>query len=812
MTTTAALTSRDVGTIASRLVTDELVVLPVRHHSPACALQVQRVFRERRPSAVLVEGPRSMTPLVPLLTHDEARMPLAVYTYAVRPPGADGAPATRWAGYYPFCDYSPELVALREARAHGVTARFIDLDLAEQSLLTEVGTAATESGSLLDEGHYEHSARLQALAEQQGCRDHEDLWEHLFEADAGTTSTAEHVARVAAYCLLARRDHTPGELDADGTTAREAEMAWHVRQALRDRRAGDGPVLVVVGGFHAVALPALLDDPPERPHVPTAGVTGDTALIRYTFERLDRLSGYASGMTSPAWHQHLWTLLTDGAEQPRATATLTALLDVTAELRHRHRMPVPTPAVAAAYEQALRLAALRERVAPLRSDLLDAVTSCYVKGDADVDGVIVRAAAHHVLTGTAVGTVPPGAGTPPLVADATARLARARLNLDGLERRTAALDLYRRPEHRDTSRLLHGLALLAVPFAHRTAGPDFVGGHGLGRLQERWDYTWTPAMEGALVEASVLGSTVPEAVATRFGERLEALVAEGARGGAGQATALLVQACVLGLHQRAAEVLDLVRAAVANDPAFDSVSRAVVSLGLLWESREPLEARRLGGALQDVLRATYDRAAFLGRELGAGGCEPVAAAEALAALRELLVSAAGEALDPDLYWDLVGGLADGHDSALVRGAAAGLLYSSGRLDPPGLTRAVAGHLAGSVGAAESVGFLRGLLRTAREAAWQETELVTGIDRQLQGWDEQTFVAHLPDLRLAFAGMTPAETDRVAQLVARLHGLEGLGALLHGEVDEETVRAHVALSATVADLLAQDGLGSWAGRP
>ncbi|WP_418608367.1 hypothetical protein [Georgenia sp. SUBG003] len=58
-----------------------------------------------------------------------------------------------------------------------------------------------------------------------GCRDHEDLWEHLFEADATEVTTAEHTARVTAWCQLARLDHPAAELDRDGTTAREAEMS-----------------------------------------------------------------------------------------------------------------------------------------------------------------------------------------------------------------------------------------------------------------------------------------------------------------------------------------------------------------------------------------------------------------------------------------------------------------------------------------------------------------------------------------------------------------------------------------------------------
>jgi hypothetical protein len=61
------------------------------------------------------------------------------------------------------------------------------------------------------------------------------------------------------------------------------------------RRPGDGPVLVVVGGFHAVALPDLLADPPARPDLPVPHAESGAALIRYDDLRLERLNGYASG-------------------------------------------------------------------------------------------------------------------------------------------------------------------------------------------------------------------------------------------------------------------------------------------------------------------------------------------------------------------------------------------------------------------------------------------------------------------------------------------------------------------------------------
>lgn len=804
--------------LAAKLVTPELIVFPVRHHSPACAWQLRRLFDTHAPSAVLVEGPRSFTPQIPQLAHPEAKAPLALYTYVVErvPTGDPGGEATttRRAAYYPFCDYSPELVALREAHARGLPARFIDLDFAEQCQLESAVEDEDAQRSLLDERHYRRSAHLQALAERLGCRDHEELWEHLFEVDAHRLSLEEHVARVAAYCQLSRTDCNEAEISADGTLQREAEMAWHIRDALAARAPGDGPVVAAVGGFHAVVLPALVAAPGPRPKISRGQVTDEnSALIRYGFERLDRLNGYSAGMTSPAWHQLLWerALLhakrDPSAPQVRTQAALDVLADITVALRAQHGVPLPMPTLAAAYEQTLRLCRLRNRPAPVRDDVLDAVTSCFVKGDADADGAIVLAVAHRTLCGNRMGKVPPGAQTPPLVNDVAWRLRRQRMKVEDSQPRRSVLNLYRRPEHRITSRLLHGLSFLAIPFAVRTAGPDFVNGIGLDKLQEHWDYAYTAATEAALVEASVYGVTLPLAVAARFTERLDRMETDGVARDASEAARLMTQACVLGLHDHVPRVTTLLRQAIGDDAAFDSVTAAAANLGLLWESREPLEARGLDD-VPALLQATYERAIYLGRELRGKQCDPRSTVEALAKLRELLVSQAGRALDASLYWAMVEDLQHHHGIAQVKGAAAGLRYAAGQLSDEALGVAIDGYFRAMLPPGESIGFLGGLLHTAREAAWQQPRLLGVLDGVLQGWDEQAFVANLPELRLAFAGMTPKETDRIADAVARLHGKEDLGSLVMREVGEQDVQRHLEVSRTLAEILQRDGLSAW----
>ena len=101
-----------------------MLIVPVRHHSPAAALQVGRLIRERRPKVVLIEGPADANDLIEQLLDPATLPPVALYAY--RRQGDDVR-----AAFYPFCAYSPEYVALRAGREVGAELRFCDLPASE---------------------------------------------------------------------------------------------------------------------------------------------------------------------------------------------------------------------------------------------------------------------------------------------------------------------------------------------------------------------------------------------------------------------------------------------------------------------------------------------------------------------------------------------------------------------------------------------------------------------------------------------------------------------------------------------------------
>src|SRR5215813_612164 len=814
--------------VLDALNTDGCIYFPIRHHSPACAWHLARLIRELRPAVILVEGPISFTPLIPTILDPKTKAPIAIYTHFIdigrklynKKEGEPDLGPARFAAYYPFCEYSPELVALRVGKEVDARLRFIDLDYADQVLAEHSSREQLSKPrieSLMQETHLQRSAYLQALAQRSGCRDFNELWDHLFEANFQSRPSDSFIQELATYCFFARRDATAESLSLDGTTAREKAMAAIIAEETSERAAGQ-TILVVTGGFHTIALPPLVAATNKRsasPLPPPGAV--QLALIRYSFAQLEALNGYAAGMPSPDYYKRLWANFAAESPEPHAVVATSVLVEIGALTRSKDmQIAVSTADEIAALQQARLLASMRGHSGPTREDLLDGIRSCFVKGSMDAEGTVVMGLVRQVLTGKDIGDVPASAGVPPIVSSFRKEAERARLDIGDSLKKKLSLEIYRRENHRRTSRFFHCLNFLAVPFATLMAGPDFVRGKGLERIHEHWQYAWSPMTEGGLVDVAVYGSTIEEAATNRLREAIGHLEEEGRGRSANAAVSMLILACRMGLHRHTDQLLALITARIAEEPSFVEAVGAANQLLLLWQSREPLEAHSLR-EVPALLRAAYLRSCYLLSSLGQCPEEELTAAlESLASTRELLAAAVSfDVLDEELFWEAAQGVLETHNHShpsysTICGAIAGLLFSGGRINQEQLDSLVIGYLVGIADSQKRVGFLRGLLKTCREAAWQNRQLLQSLNEIIGSWQESEFISALPSLRLALADLTPRETDKVAEQVASLHGKRDLGDLLEFRIGEGELEFNRRLTELVLNTLAQDGLAHWSG--
>lgn len=759
-----------------------IVYFPVRHHSPAAGRLVRKLIEERRPAAVLIEGPSDYNAEWSelLLEHE---LPIAIYSYF-----RDAAGERRGA-YYPFSEYSPEWQALRGAAELAIPAQFIDLPWADVADLDRATHRYADAE--LRRGRY-----VRMLCERLGVEDFDDLWDKLIEAEEAL-SLETYLRRVHRLCWHTRAWEQ--EVSA-ADRRREAFMAEQIAAA---RLRWDGPLLVVTGGFHSSALAARLEgfagcpgvgvDEAAAGAVHGAGAAEERgiALTGYSYERLDSLTGYDAGLPNPGFYEHVWRQANESGGYEHQSL----LRRVVEELRGR-KQPVSTADLIAVETTARALAALRGRRRVWRRDLIDGATSALVKDELEygVRSPLVDAV-HAILRGRRRGRLAADAKLPPLVVDLRRRLEAAELE-PGRGARTVSLDLLS-PSDREKSRLLHGLAVLKIAGFRRTAGTDFLARGDLTRLWEEWRTAWSPEFEATSIEAARYGTSLAEAVSARLTE----LAAVDQRS-AVAAAALLVQAAQAGVETLSPSLLERLETLIRQESEFVAASRALGHLLFLFAYDEAFGTAQLPrvGAL---LRETFRRCLWL---LDGLGQTTTGAKELLEALRTLLETheRAGDVLDgggDELAQVLLRTEADPRKSPPVRGAAVGMLWTMGRADAERVFEQLR-----LFARPEHLGdFLTGLFALAREVVQRHPGLVQSIDRALLEFAPEEFRETLPALRLSFTYFTPREKHHMLTTLFQSLGMARSQPLAALAVDERTAADALAFEERVFAAVRRYGL-------
>ena len=729
------------------------VFVGVRHHSPACARLVAATIRAQRPAYVLVEGPADFNERIDelLLGHE---LPVALFSYS-----------DRHASWSPFCDYSPEWVAITEGRRCGARVRFIDLPAWHE--------ACRGVGNRYADAELRYAEVVERLCREFAVDNVDALWDHLFECEAEPRGMAEYF------------DLLRGTTDADeGDSAREEYMARWVRAAVRD--AGDAPVVVVTGGFHTAALKAKLDGDAEWPEVPDRD-GGAGYLVPYSHARLDAFTGYQSGMPSPGYYQEVWE-----AGARRAADWLVE--SVATRLRRRHQ-PVSTADLIAARTQAGALARLRGHENPTRTDVLDGLTSTLISEDLTQPPPwtrrgALRPGAHpalvemvEALRGDKVGRLHPDTPAPPLV-DAVQELLRAH----GLDREgKVALDLTD-AEALERSRILHRLRVLRIPGFERTSGPS---AGTAPRLDEQWTLRPVEERLTALIEAAENGATLEEAAGVALERRSRHAQLE-------QLAGILFDAVLCGISTLSDHVRESLNAGVGQTGDLAALGHVLTVVVGLWR-HDGVFGSRKDPLLGSVIDTGTTRVLWLieGLHGGSAPADPRRIAAMVATRDAVLHARAALSLDAVDVTGVATRVSDDVEAPPdLRGAALGLAWALGAKPDVRKARGI-----------EALGdWLAGLFAVAREEVLASPDLVGVLDELVSAMTEEEFLVALPALRLAFGYFPPQERETIAAAVLAHRGVEGSArGVTRLRVDPVVVAEAMAVEKRVDALLVKGGL-------
>lgn len=769
----------------------EIMLLPVRHHSPACSFHIKKVFLQWKPDAVLVEGPDNANVLLPVMVHSDTRAPFAIY-YAYHDKAQKiSEESQHYKCYYPFLDYSPELTALREAHKNKIPVSFIDLSYGDILAASAEKLAQGEAPRNYNDDYLlARNDYIDRLCEKTGLRSFDEFWEKYFEINGIYEDSALWFSHLNTYCALAR-ENTPKEaLQREGCLAREQHMAARIAlQVLHGSRADSGQqgrfqrILVITGGFHTPGLRERLLDERWQETVQYArniehyvpGQDESVFLMPYSMESADALNGYASGMPYTGFYQKIWEGMNGQAPNPYEEAVLDLLIAVGKAVR-REDGALSAYDEICAWQMAQGLSGLRGKPQPGAYELQDAVLSSYVKGECTLSSDLPLRALRRLMTGTGSGALCTLADVPPIVLDFQNQCRELGIRTDSTLDKEVTLSIFSSKKHRRMSMLFHRLVFLRTEFAVRLKGPNLQLRRDRSLIREIWKYKYSAQVFAALIDVSVHGATLEEAIVSIVQEQLLQDTK------ADKAAVLLTQVFEMGISSQLESVYSRVHERMLGDMDFYSVADALKSLTMMED---------LGALYESELR--FDKLLHVGvRKLltllpSITHMSDDALNDGMNALKLLyqITGRKGQEYDSerrDFYETLQQMQEDIQIHAGLNGCIHGILYGGGREDAGAVGEVCRGYLTGTKEQLlKTAVFFRGLFFTAKDLMLMERTLLEMMDAFLGQVDEEEFMELLPQLRMAFAYFTPAETDKIAKQAAGLHHKSGRELMERAEI-------------------------------
>jgi len=685
-------------------------VFGIRHHGPGSARSVRQGLEEFSPDVLLIEGPSDADPLVMLAASESMEPPIALLAYATGEPSK--------AAFWPFAVFSPEWQALKWAASNGVQARFCDLPAF--NVLADQGIRTTREGDPLAE-----------LASAAGFDDTERWWDSVIESSSGADSFD-----AITEAMEALRETVP--IDEE-TAHREAYMRQVLRKTLKG---GAERVAVVCGAWHAPALVGALGPaaPDARILKGMSKVKTSLTWVPWTHSRLSSASGYGAGITSPGWYHHLFTA---------NDKTITRWLTKVARVLRDEDLPISSAHVIEAVRLADTLAALRSRPLAGLSEVTEATRSVMCDGNDVLLDLITR----RLVVGEALGSVPEETPTVPLEADLRARSKTLRLKQQA-GAKNLDLDL-RRDIDVERSHLLHRLGILDIDWG--TPADSEV--RSTGTFRETWALQWKPEFSVSVIEASLWGTTVAEAAASRVVSKIHEPDITLA-----SLIGLLENSLLANLPAALSAVLESVKTVAALD---HDVSHLMAALPTLTRTLRYGDVRGTDvSALIDVADSLLIRICT-GLAVAVTGLDDPSAEEFRDHLDKVHAAVmVRDDRDASARWlQAMAGVIDRDDvNGLLVGRMVRLLRDSGSITETAAAQRLSRALSvGSVPTAKA-GWVDGFLGGGGLVLVHDRALLTLIDTWVRHLREQDFIDTLPLLRRTFGAFESGERRAIGQAV------------------------------------------------
>ncbi|WP_195469121.1 DUF5682 family protein [Clostridium sp. D43t1_170807_H7] len=740
-----------------------IVFFPVRHHSPACSYHLKNVINKYNPEIILIEGIIDGNKIKEFLCDEESKAPFAIYYSYYDSKGYISDEKKRYKCYYPFLNYSPELVALREGKKRNIETEFIDLPYSEILIKCEEGKGLLkeqDKNNYNDDYLLEENKYIERLCEKQGCRSFNELWEKLFEIEGINISTEKFVMNMLSYCYLSRINTTREALIEDGCIEREIFMASKIQEHSEKKKR----ILVVTGGFHTYGIISLLDQKLKpKIHKFNKG-DSNVYVMPYSMEACSMLNGYASGMPYPCFYETVWKGIEDKETNYYEKAVINSIVK-TGKAARKADIGISTFDEICAFNMCKGLAQLRGKNQCGVYELVDSIISSFIKGELNISTESPLKILTKEITGKEIGVLCKDTEVPPIVTDFRNLSEKYKLKIGYTAEQELVLQIFSSQRHREISCFFHRMNYLETGFSKVVKGPNLLLKKNLNLVRESWKYKWSVSVDSTLIDKSVYGGTIKEAVITLIKKDIK----ENAKNSQ-DISRILVEAFEMGVSKIFEYSFSALKEAISNDGSFYSLVECLRNLNCIYSMKELYNIPSMD-EVKNIIFSCYSKISILIPDLHHESEDnSQKTIEALKNIFNIVLSRQFK-LDDNLFKEAIYSLLNYKEcNEGIEGAALGILFGLNDINEKRICDAIEGYILGTKDMVLKVPtFLIGLFATAKDLVFIDFTILKSIDKLVNEVSDDEFIKVIPNLRLAFSYFTPREIDEIGEKVASIYG-------------------------------------------
>lgn len=757
---------------------NQIILLPVRHHSPACAYHIKNMIKKYKPDAVFVEGPDNANEYLDIMLDDNTKPPFAIYYSYHDVTARIDKEKGHYKCYYPFLDYSPEFVAFAEGKKNGAEISFVDMPYGDILVASEQGKGLlkdVEKNTYNDDYLISENSYSLALVQKAGFRSFDEFWEKYFEVNGLSMDSEEWFNSLLFYCNATRENTTQESLYEEGCIAREKYMSNKVYEYINSLADNDKKtIFVVTGGFHTKAIKDNICQYISEKHdgsnellKPVPAKDQSVYIMPYSMDAAASLNGYASGMPFPEFYHNIWKNVNKGIDKPYDTTVLDFLVKTGKSIRKKDGGLSAYDEICA-YQMMGGLSALRGKNEPGAYELRDAILSTFVKGEYNIATDAPLRELEKILIGDRLGKVCENAAVPSIIKDFQNQCEKFGLKNTSVNKKEVVLSIFSTPKHRQISMFFNRLIFLNTGYAKKIKGPNLKNRTDRNLIREIWEYKWSAGVNATLIDVSVHGATIEDAILSIIKERLS----KGMQ--AGQCARLITEIYEMGLESHVDELYNNMFDIIQSDTDFYSLADALKYLKMMNEMKSLYDSQL---DMEVLINVSARKLIMLMPDMTTVKDENLV--ECMEALKLLyqITDASAEYIDA-----LMKMKTDLNINAGLNGCINGILYGSGTISEEDIMHVCTGYLTGTKDQLMQASvFFRGLFFSAKDLLFSNDVLITLMDTFFTEVDAEEFMELLPEFRMAFAYFTPSEIDRIAQMAAKFHGVKSDSILLKDAV-------------------------------